>query len=100
MGSSLPDLNKVLTPTLYSNVINDQLPWPRDKPLDWNEVSRYSLSNEAERKDKPGGLRELWYPALKQLSQIPFSELSSINLLTYLPKPESKEFPEQALALQ
>ncbi|KAG0650763.1 hypothetical protein D0Z07_2268 [Hyphodiscus hymeniophilus] len=98
--SNQPDLTTVLNADLYSKITANQLPWPRDKPLNWHSVARYMFEDELSRVNKPGGPREFWLPALQALSRIPFSELPSVDLMRHLPNPKSETFAEQAFALQ
>lgn len=71
------------------------MPWPKDKSFPFSAVAACIFKNE------PDGAEELHhfcYPVLKHLSIIGISNIP--DLMQYLPAPQSKAFPEQALGLQ
>jgi uncharacterized protein (DUF924 family) len=84
MASLKSNLSSLLTPTLFHQVLKNRLPWPKEKPLDFKEVFIYVFRADGELHQEQ--LREIAWPTLKVLST--------------LPPPESKNFPEQALGLQ
>jgi hypothetical protein len=89
------NLAAMLTPSLFYATLKSRLPWPKEKPLDFNTVGTYIFNNE------PDSLKEfhrVCYPALKHLSTLGVPNVP--DLMHFLPAPEAKEFPEQALGLQ
>jgi len=80
---------------LSHTVLKNRIPWPKDKSFTFHVVIPYIFKNE------PDGAEEFHrtcYLVLKHLSNIGISNIP--DLLQYLPAPESKNFPEQALGLQ
>jgi hypothetical protein len=89
------DLSSILTSSLFHAVLKNRMPWPKNKSFTFGAVIAYIFKNE------PDGAEEfhrICYPVLRHLSTIGISNIP--DLLQYLPAPESKDFPEQALGLQ
>jgi hypothetical protein len=72
------------------------LPWPKKKPLDFKEVFTYIFRADGEPYQEK--LREIAWPALKALGARGVDKVP--HMMQFLPPPESKDFPEQALGLQ
>lgn len=96
MSSSSEDLSSLLTPALFRRVLKNRIPWAISKPLDFNEVFTYVFRSD----DGPQveELREITWPTLKALSTLGIDNVP--DMMQFLPPPESKDFPEQALGLQ
>jgi hypothetical protein len=89
------DFSSILTPSLFYAVLKNRMPWPKDKFFPLSAVTAYLFTNE------PDGVEEfhrICYPVLKHLGTVGISNIP--DLMQYLPTPESKDFPEQALGLQ
>jgi uncharacterized protein (DUF924 family) len=99
MSSSLPDLSTILTPTLYTQILSNRLPYPRTFTLNFTSVAKYTCYRPA---SIPTSFNALVGPPLKTLSLHSLSSLLSpdFSFLTFLAPPTSSSFPEQALALQ
>jgi uncharacterized protein (DUF924 family) len=72
------------------------MPWPIEKPLDFKEAFTYIFRPDGAPHVKQ--IREIAWPALKALSELGVPNVP--DMMQFLPPPESKEFPEQALGLQ
>ncbi|MCJ1229206.1 hypothetical protein MMC12_005871 [Toensbergia leucococca] len=95
-STSVPisDLSNLLTPSLYHSLVNVQFPWPISQPLNFSTVGRFYFLGEG---DFQTGYSKCAVPALKALSTFGSSKVP--NLMQYLPNPEDKDFPIQALGL-
>jgi uncharacterized protein (DUF924 family) len=96
MASSKNELSSLLTPSLFHHVLKNRLPWPKEKPLDFKEVFIYVFRADGESHQEQ--LREIAWPTLKALSTLGVDNVP--DMMQFLPPPESKDFPEQALGLQ
>ncbi|MCJ1237853.1 hypothetical protein MMC14_005840 [Varicellaria rhodocarpa] len=83
-------LSSVLNSALFHAAVKARVPWSRDQPVDFSAVLRGHP-------DKSKKLDAICYPALKMLSTLGVDNVP--DLMLFLPVPESKEFPEQALGL-
>lgn len=88
------DISSIITPNLLDKILATKLLWPKEDPLDFKEVA----AEWSGRAGDPAIFYNLCVPALKALSIIGLANMP--NLLDLLPPPESKKFPERALALQ
>jgi hypothetical protein len=95
ISSSTNDLRSVLTPSLFSAVLNNRMPWPKEKSFPFGSMAAYISKNE---RDGAEEFYNIAYPVLRHLSTVGVSKMP--DLMQFLPTPESKEFPEQALGLQ
>jgi uncharacterized protein (DUF924 family) len=89
------DLSKILTPTLFSAIVQNRIPWPSDSPLNFAEVGQYTFSPS---ESVTSAFNALVFPALKALTLLPLQSIP--DLLTFLPPPSSPKFPSQAQGLQ
>jgi uncharacterized protein (DUF924 family) len=96
MASPQKDLASLLTPTLFHQIIKNLAPWPAQERLDFKEVTRFVIYGENKAGEEV--LRQICWPVLKALSMFGLDHVP--NLLQFLPPPESKVFPEQAMGLQ
>jgi uncharacterized protein (DUF924 family) len=96
MVSLSSDLSSLLTPTLFHQVLKNRLPWPKEKPMDFKEVFTYIFRADGEPHQEQ--LRGVAWSALKALSSRGVDKVP--DMMQFLPPPESKDFPEQALGLQ
>jgi hypothetical protein len=91
------DLSTLLTPSLFSKVLEKRMPWAKSSTLDFSTVSKAVFFAED---PNPHEFNDLVFPALKALSEIGAENLPHLDLMQYLPPPTSSSFPPQALALQ
>jgi len=96
MTSSNNDLSSLLTPELFRRVFKNRLPWPIEKPLDFKEVFTYVFRSDGGSHEEE--LRKIAWPTLKALSTLGVDNVP--DMMQFLPPPESRDFPEQALGLQ
>jgi uncharacterized protein (DUF924 family) len=91
------DLSTLLTPSLFSKVLEKRMPWPKSSTLDFSAVGKaiFFASDP-----NPYEFNDLGFPALKALSDIGVGNLPHLDLMQYLPPPTSPDFPPQALGLQ
>ncbi|KAH8765767.1 hypothetical protein BGZ57DRAFT_528681 [Hyaloscypha finlandica] len=96
MTSSNNDLSSLLTPELFRRVFKNRLPWPIEKPLDFKEVFTYVFRSDGGSHEEE--LRKIAWPTLKALSTLGVDNVP--DMMQFLPPPESRDFPEQALGVQ
>lgn len=89
------DLSKILTPNLFSSALKYRLPWDGKEEIDFTSVTKCWFRGQGNSK----AFREACYPALKTMSALGIDNILKVDLMSFLPTPESKEFPEQALGL-
>jgi uncharacterized protein (DUF924 family) len=93
MGSP-NDISSIVTPELLESILASKTHWPKEATLNFREVADVWSGRVGDQQV----FYKLCVPALKALSKIGLSNMP--NLLDLLPPPESKKFPEHALALQ
>jgi uncharacterized protein (DUF924 family) len=96
MAFPASDLSSLLTPELFRRTLKNRLPWPIEKPLDFKEVFTYVFRSDSGPHQEE--FRDIAWPTLKALSTLGVDNVP--DMMQFLPPPESKEFPEQALGLQ
>lgn len=90
------DLSALITPSLLVSLIKARIPAPLTGPLDAAEVARLTfLSNTFQ-----PAIQESTWPVLLALSRVGIDALTPAYLATFLPSPESADFPQQCLGMQ
>ncbi|KAI5925259.1 hypothetical protein F4810DRAFT_708645 [Camillea tinctor] len=88
-----PDLKSLLTPELFTLVLETRIPFSKTEPIDFGRaIQHFFFESEAEMQ----ALRSAAWPALQALSEL---RGLSPDLLAFLPPVSSPSFPSQALGL-
>ncbi|OAA75797.1 hypothetical protein LEL_07785 [Akanthomyces lecanii RCEF 1005] len=94
------DLRSLITPGLLNFIVDAKIPHSRTEPLDFAEVTRSMSGSDFSEKLQSTTARD----ALIVISQMaPNGKMPSatdLDLMSFLPPPESPEFPKQCLGLQ
>ncbi|KAJ7454933.1 hypothetical protein B0H11DRAFT_1875039 [Mycena galericulata] len=90
----MADLKHILTPDLFHFMVDSRIPFPKNAPLDFAEVSRDFNSAG----DFKGRIQEGVWPILKALSKVGLEKMP--DMMDFLPPPSDPDFPLQCLGLQ
>ncbi|KAL7918080.1 hypothetical protein ACQKWADRAFT_305063 [Trichoderma austrokoningii] len=87
------NLYSLITPAVLKTVAYARVPYPKDKPIDFNTAGEEIFGDEYLKRN----IRDISWPALVALSKLGLSNVP--DLLSFLPKPEDAEFPQQCFGL-
>jgi uncharacterized protein (DUF924 family) len=86
-------LRGLITPALLNKMVSSRLPLDRHSSLDFSLVARSILPDT----DFGNAIRDTVFPVLQAMSKVGLDKVP--DLMTFLPRPTSGEFPEQCLGL-
>ena len=95
MQASIPDLSKILTPSLYQKILKVQFPW--NGPVDMKFASRFYFRGVPD--NSHAVYDTCHHTALKPLSKVFLATRTIPDLAVYLPEPSDPKYAEYALAL-
>lgn len=89
-------LATLITPALLSALVKSRVPAPLTGPLDGAEIGRLTFLSRPAMPET----EEATWPVLLALCRVDIGSLTPAYLASFLPPPESAEFPQQCLGLQ
>ncbi|KAK0666397.1 hypothetical protein QBC41DRAFT_398082 [Cercophora samala] len=92
--SPWPDLDNLLTPTLFTHLTTSRLPYTRNTPINFSHFGRDIFLAD------PFSplVKDAAWPALLAISKYPLEKLPDLHE-RYLPSPSDDSYPEQCLGL-
>lgn len=90
------DLATLITPNFLNSLVKSRIQAPLTSPIDGAEIARLTFLTDP---SNPSIDKTTW-SILLALSHVGIDALTPIYLATFLPPPESADFPEQCLGMQ
>lgn len=92
-SAAMENLSSLITPAILKTIADARVPYPKDKPIDFNTAGEEIFSDEHLERT----IRDIAWPALVALSKLGLSNVP--DLLSFLPEPADSAFPEQCFGL-